>query len=57
MPLWERAYCWVLILVGVSGGGCSTATAVINIVTSQLSRPCYLSQQENITMLPGPAIH
>merc|ERR1711990_185031 len=43
LPVWERIYCWVLIMVGVSGGLCSTVTAVINIVTSQFSQPCYLN--------------
>ena len=57
LPLWERIYCWLLILVGVTGGVCSTTTAVIKIITSQLSRPCYLMTEDDITLETGPAVH
>ena len=57
LPLWERIYCWLLILVGVTGGVCSTTTAVIKIITSQLSRPCYLMTEDDITLETGSAVH
>ena len=28
LPVWERVYCWFLILLGVAGGLCATVNAV-----------------------------
>merc|ERR1712168_286224 len=27
LPVWERVYCWVLIIIGLAGGCCATYTA------------------------------
>jgi len=45
VPLWERIYCWVLIVVGFAGGVVSTYIAIKNIVSSDggFGSPCYLS--------------
>ena len=51
LPLWERVYCWSLILVGMLGGLCSTVTAVLNILTSTMSGPCYLVTDLNTTIV------
>jgi len=42
LPIWERIYCWVLIIIGIAGGACATWTACRNIFSSSLSVPCYL---------------
>jgi len=42
LPVWERIYCWVLIIIGIAGGACATWTACRNIFSSSLSVPCYL---------------
>jgi len=52
LPLWERIYCWALILIGVVGGCCATYTATRNIFSSSLSVPCYL-MGENVTISTG----
>merc|ERR1719348_877189 len=49
LPMWERVYCWVLILVGVAGGACATYTALNNIFSASLAVPCYL-MAENSTI-------
>jgi len=49
IPLWERIYCWVLIVVGVAGGGCATYTAIVNIFSSDMSVPCYLNSNTTIS--------
>ena len=51
LPLWERVYCWSLILLGMLGGLCSTVTAVLNILTSTMSGPCYLATDLNTTIV------
>ena len=50
--MWERVYCWFLILLGVAGGLCATVNAVKNIVSSELSVPCYV-EAVNITSSGG----
>ena len=52
LPVWERVYCWFLILLGVAGGLCATVNAVKNIVSSELSVPCYV-EAVNITSSGG----
>jgi len=42
LPLWERIYCWVLMIIGFAGGCCATYTALNNIFSSFSSTPCYL---------------
>jgi len=43
VPLWERIYCWVLIVVGFAGGAVSTAIAIMNIAGGDgFSPPCYI---------------
>ena len=42
LPLWERIYCWVLIVIGVVGGASATVTAVYNIIATDFSVPCYV---------------
>jgi len=49
IPVWERVYCWILILIGVIGGICATITAFMNIFSTSLSVPCYLSSNQTIT--------
>jgi len=54
LPLWERIYCWVLIVVGIAGGCCATYTAVRNIFSSSMSVPCYLlGDTTNVTIAAG----
>ena len=42
LPLWERAYCWILIIVGLIGGASATYTAVTNVFGASFSLPCYV---------------
>merc|ERR1719391_370221 len=42
LPLWERIYCWLLIVLGLVGGISATYTAVLNLVSANMSTPCYL---------------
>lgn len=42
LPMWERVYCWVLIVIGVAGGCCATAVALMNIIGAELAKPCYM---------------
>ena len=42
MPLYERVYCWFLIILGIAGTCLSTYTAVNNIVNTAFEMPCYL---------------
>jgi len=56
LPLWERVYCWVLIIIGIAGGVCATITAIVNIFNSNFQVPCYLmdmADMENITLSGG----
>jgi len=54
LPMWERIYCWVLIVIGIAGGCCATYTAVRNIFSSSLSVPCYLmGDTTNVTISAG----
>jgi len=42
IAVWERTYCWVLILVGLAGGILATYIALTNIFTSAEFVPCFL---------------
>jgi len=42
----ERIYCWFVIGVGIVGGVCSTAVAVMNIVSTNFKYPCYIKTCE-----------
>jgi len=42
LPLWERIYCWVLIVVGLVGGASATYTAITNVFGASFSLPCYV---------------
>ena len=42
IPLWERIYCWVLMIVGLLGGIASTCIAVYNLTSAQFSVPCWV---------------
>merc|ERR1711892_819034 len=54
LPLWERIYCWALIIIGVAGGVCATVIVVNNIFSSSLSVPCYLmGDTTNVTIAAG----
>ena len=44
MPLYERVYCWFLIVLGIAGTCLSTYTAVTNIVDTKFETPCYLRE-------------
>lgn len=51
IPLWERIYCWILIVVGFAGGVLATYIALNNIFGSEMSVPCYLlDDASNITV-------
>jgi len=55
LPLWERIYCWALIVLGIAGGCCATYTAIrniyVNIFTDSFSVPCYLmGDTTNVTI-------
>jgi len=57
IPLWERIYCWVLIVVGFAGGAVSTYVAIKNIVYDDSGielGQCYLG---NGTVSAGSAVH
>eukprot|EP00088_Acartia_fossae_P052523 TRINITY_DN5935_c0_g1_i1.p1 TRINITY_DN5935_c0_g1~~TRINITY_DN5935_c0_g1_i1.p1 ORF type:complete len:461 (-),score=123.08 TRINITY_DN5935_c0_g1_i1:31-1413(-) len=43
IPLWERIYCWALILIGVAGGCVATYSAIVSIADAEFSQPCYIS--------------
>ncbi len=40
--MYERVYCWLLIILGIAGGVMATYTAVTNIVSVEFQTPCYL---------------
>ena len=42
LPLWERVYCWILIVVGLVGGASATYTAITNVFGASFSLPCYV---------------
>lgn len=41
VPLYEKAYMWELILVGIVGGIASSYSAIEVIINDPLSKPCY----------------
>jgi len=43
LPVWERVYCWTLIVIGVAGGCIATFIAAKNILTSEMLAPCYIA--------------
>lgn len=44
VPLWERIYCWVLVVLGFAGGVVSTGLAVMNLADSSgFVPPCYVN--------------
>jgi hypothetical protein len=47
--MWERIYCWILMIVGFAGGATATYISLKNIVSSDLQIPCYL-QSGNVTV-------
>ena len=53
LPVWERVYCWFLIILGVAGGCCATYTAMKNIVSAQFQMPCYLQDHTNANITMG----
>jgi len=54
IPIWERIYCWILIVIGLAGGVCATIIAFNNIFNSSLAEPCYLMENpSNITVAAG----
>ena len=50
LPIWERTYCWIIIIIGLLGGASATYTAVKNIVSTEFAMPCYLQTDGNITV-------
>ena len=51
MALWERIYCWVLIVLGIAGGVLATYMALNNIFNASMVSPCYLMEAgANITI-------
>jgi vesicular inhibitory amino acid transporter len=51
LPLWERIYCWALIVVGIAGGVLATYIALNNIFTASMTEPCYIMDlSTNITI-------
>ena len=44
MALWERIYCWVLIVLGIAGGVLATYMALNNIFNASMVSPCYLME-------------
>lgn len=51
LPVYERVYCWFLIILGVAGGACATYNACRDIFATSFSVPCYmLSLDANITL-------
>lgn len=54
LPMYERVYCWLLILLGVAGGACATYNACRDIFATSFSVPCYLlSPDANLTLATG----
>ncbi|XP_040579613.2 uncharacterized protein [Lepeophtheirus salmonis] len=54
ISIWERGYCWFLIIIGIIGGACATYTAVLNIVSDDFKMPCYL---ESLNVTAGDISH
>ena len=50
LPLWERVYCYFLIILGVVGGCIATVIAFLNILSGSMSVPCYVITTTNMTM-------
>merc|ERR1719289_847466 len=48
IPLWERIYCWLLIIIGAAGGCLATYNAIMSIAEAEFSSPCYLNS--NVTV-------
>jgi len=48
LPMWERIYCWFLIVIGICGGALATYNAVKDIFAASLAVPCYINS--NITI-------
>jgi len=58
LPLWERTYCWVLIVIGLCGGASATYTAITNVFGAEFSLPCYVKPFiGNYTMAEVSASH
>jgi len=54
IPIWERAYCWILIAVGIAGGALATFMAINNIFGAEFTTPCYLQDMsQNMTVSAG----
>ena len=47
MALWERIYCYLLIVIGLAGGCIATVIAFNNIFNSSMSVPCYVMVNNN----------
>ena len=50
LPLWERWYCYFLIVIGLLGGACSLYIAFQDIFSTKFQIPCYL-QTDNQTQV------
>ncbi len=50
LPVWERVYCWVLIVLGFAGGSVATYTALKNILVADFQVPCYVQDSANQTI-------
>ena len=42
LPMWERIYCWLLILIGIAGGCVATYQAFMAIISDSFTAPCYI---------------
>jgi len=51
IPMWERVYCWVLIVIGIAGGVCATVNAFKDIISAEFASPCYINS--NVTVSAG----
>jgi vesicular inhibitory amino acid transporter len=51
VALWERIYCWFLIIVGIAGGCMATYNAITSIAGSNFATPCYINS--NVTVSGG----
>jgi len=51
MAVWERIYCWVLIVLGIAGGVLATYMALNNIFAAAMVSPCYFMDLDaNLTI-------
>merc|ERR1739838_973393 len=57
MAVWERIYCWVLIVLGIAGGVLATYMAINNIFAAAMVSPCYLMEMNDMNATEVSSSH